>query len=341
MQVRLFSPESLHPNSQVSPLSLLLRKGDIPAAHLLLLLLLQLLRYKSHLLERLHPWTRFAATSRTYGCEAETLRAKAEADQGAAAAAATAASALAAAGDDGLYGGGSNVPTEWEGPASADPPAAAAEVFRTEAAERAVPQLQVAYAYDEDTVSACCTRRFRVRFPERTSGLKHISNSGCCQAASLKANGASGGYRTHTAQKGGIRLLYGVLLLHCCVCFVKVSVHPGFLHIAFGVKDVPAAVKFIRAFDEAAAQAAAKAEAATGQCKTCDLGVSGPANLGAAEIVGDAEDVAKATQIESESLEECLLRNFEGYPILLVKEQQAAAYYRALQEANNNATADA
>lgn len=114
---------------------------------------MQMLRYKSHLLERLHPWTRFAATSRTYGCEAETLRAKAEAHEGAAAAAATVAAAVAAAGDEGLYGGGANVPSEWEGPAASDPPGAAAELFRTEAAERTVPHLQVAYAYDEDVVS--------------------------------------------------------------------------------------------------------------------------------------------------------------------------------------------
>lgn len=105
------------------------------------------------MLERLHPWTRFAATSRTYACEAAALRAKAGASEGAKAAAAAVAAAIAAAGDQGLYGETSTVPTEWEGPAAQDPPAAAAEVFRTEAAEREVPQVQVAYAYDENVVS--------------------------------------------------------------------------------------------------------------------------------------------------------------------------------------------
>ena len=119
---------------------------------------MQLLRYKSHLLERIYPWTRFAATSRSYACEAAALAAKAAAKEGAAAAAAAAAAAVAAAGEEGLYGQGTPVPTEWEGLAAQDPAAAAAAVFTTEAAERANTQLQIAYAYDEDVVRPHCMR---------------------------------------------------------------------------------------------------------------------------------------------------------------------------------------
>ncbi|XP_026191907.1 uncharacterized protein LOC113147026 [Cyclospora cayetanensis] len=228
---------------------------------------MKLLRYKSHLLERLHPWTRFAATSRTYGCEAQTIQAKADADEGAAAAAATAAAAVAAAGEEGLFGGGSSVPTEWEGSAANDPPAAAAEVFRTEAAERTVPQLQVAYAFDEDVV----------------------------------------------------------------------SVHPGFIHVALGVKDVPAAAKHIAATDlNVSAEAATATESAAlerEKCQPCTASPSGPAHFGGMEIVGDAEDISKPTKVHSVCPEECLVQNFDGYPILLVTEHQADAYYRYLQTA--------
>ncbi|KAL8272032.1 hypothetical protein Esti_004156 [Eimeria stiedai] len=228
---------------------------------------MHLLRYKSHLLERLHPWTRFAATSRTFACENEALAAKAAASEGAAAAAASAAAAQAAAGEEGLYGGGSTVPTEWEGPAATDLPAAAAEVFRTEAAERAVPQLQVVYAYDEDVV----------------------------------------------------------------------SVHPSFLHIAFAVEDVSAAANSIAAADAeaaAAAAAAATAEASAPKtewsCKPCSGGGDPAAAAGAAQIVADAEDELQQTEILDRRDSECLLRNFDGFPILLTTQAQADAYYGAL-----------
>ncbi|CDJ64305.1 glyoxalase, putative [Eimeria necatrix] len=235
------------------------------------MLQMQLLRYKSHLLERLHPWTRFAATSRTYACEAAALRAKAGASEGAKAAAAAVAAAIAAAGDQGLYGETSTVPTEWEGPAAQDPPAAAAEVFRTEAAEREVPQVQVAYAYDENVV----------------------------------------------------------------------SVHPGFLHVALSVADVPSAVAHISS-KEAEAAAAAEAEekaaeaAATAgsKCQPCKMeGLQEGTHFGATEIVGDAEDVYKPTTIKFQTPQECLLLNFDGYPFLLATEEQAQAYYRCLQKA--------
>ncbi|KAL8449907.1 hypothetical protein Emed_002870 [Eimeria media] len=231
---------------------------------------MHLLRYKSHLLERLHPWTRFAATSRTFACEADALAAKAAASEGAAAAAAAAAAAQAAAGEEGLYGGGSTVPTEWEGPAATDLPAAAAEVFRTEAAERAVPQLQVVYAYDEDVV----------------------------------------------------------------------SVHPSFLHIAFAVEDVSAAADSIAAADAAAAVAAAAAAAAGASapkaqesCKPCSGGAGTAAAAaagGAAQIVADAEDELQQTETLDRRDKEYLFRNFDGFPILLVDQGQAAAYYKAL-----------
>ncbi|KAL8429763.1 hypothetical protein ACSSS7_006358 [Eimeria intestinalis] len=293
-----------------------------------------LLRYKSHLLERLHPWTRFAATSRTFACEAEALAAKAAASEGAAAAAAAAAAAQAAAGEEGLYGGGSTVPTEWEGPAATDLPAAAAEVFRTEAAERAVPQLQVVYAYDEDVGSIPTKPKISQYNKHSLIFLVSINLN------SLRRRGGAGNRSRNLLAPGLQRLHLALIaasaaLRACCAC--KVSVHPSFLHIAFAVEDVSAAADSIDAADAAAAAVAAASAAAEASaqkaeesCKPCSSGPGTATAARAAQIVADAEDELQQTEILEHKDSECLLRNFDGFPILLVTEGQAAAYYGAL-----------
>lgn len=121
----------------------------------------------------------------------------------------------------------------------------------------------------------------------------------------------------------------------------QVSVHPGFLHVALSVADVPSAVAHISS-KEAEAAAAAEAEekaaeaAATAgsKCQPCKMeGLQEGTHFGATEIVGDAEDVYKPTTIKFQTPQECLLLNFDGYPFLLATEEQAQAYYRCLQKA--------
>ncbi|CBZ51871.1 putative glyoxalase [Neospora caninum Liverpool] len=111
-------------------------------------------RYKSHLFERLYPWSRFAGVSKTFGCpEAFAAAAKAAAASPAAQQAEEAGIEELASMEKFAQGGDNmSLPAEWESESSTEPAEAARKVYVTEAAERQTPQLELIYAFDEDLI---------------------------------------------------------------------------------------------------------------------------------------------------------------------------------------------
>nr|PIM02527.1 glyoxalase family protein [Toxoplasma gondii COUG] len=111
-------------------------------------------RYKSHLFERLYPWSRFAGVSKTFGCPAAFAAAARQAAGSSAAEQAAEAGVEELASMEKFAQGGDNVsvPAEWESESSTEPAEAARKVYVTEAAERQTPQLELIYAFDEDLI---------------------------------------------------------------------------------------------------------------------------------------------------------------------------------------------
>ncbi|PFH36327.1 glyoxalase family protein [Besnoitia besnoiti] len=137
-------------------------------------------RYKSHLFERLYPWSRFAGVSKTFGCpmalDAAIQRA---AESPAADQAADAGIEEFASMEKFAQGGDSmSLPAEWESESSTEPAKAARKVYATEVAERKVPQLELIYAFDEDLI------RIHPCFGYLAVGVDDVSSA----VATLQAN---------------------------------------------------------------------------------------------------------------------------------------------------------
>ncbi|PHJ26029.1 glyoxalase family protein [Cystoisospora suis] len=237
-----------------------------------------LVRYKSHLFERLYPWSRFAGVSKTFGCPRSFARAVEgasalpEADQAAEAGVEefSEMEKIAQGGDM------MSIPAEWESESSTDPAGASRKAYATEAAERQVPQLEMIYAFDEDII----------------------------------------------------------------------RIHPCFGYLAIGVDDVAAAVAAYQAHTPLHSDTSAEGSGdengdETEPARTCAADPSpSPASCGSPDSAPlqnyrsacDAAQEAFAQSLRRSGLElnTAMVRDADGYPIMLMRNEWARRYYEQL-----------
>lgn len=114
------------------------------------------------------------------------------------------------------------------------------------------------------------------------------------------------------------------------VLYAQVSVHPAFLHLAVGVDSVSQTLETVRLVDQDARRKAEENKM-KGQGE-CDVQCKRDHTKaeGIIEINVNQLDPPKPTEVVLQTDSLALLRNFDGYPVLLVEKREVQGYYQAL-----------